>query len=99
VAAPDTSHISVAEVGADILAEKPPAPAPLELDIDAITLAEVGSDLEQLRSELPPVDPDTSAITLAEVGADVLAEKPPAPKPVVPDISHLAIDDSDSSGR
>lgn len=98
IAAPDTSHLSVAELGADILAEKPPQATLPELDIDAITLAEVGSDLEQLHEDLPLVDPDISDITLAEVGADVLPDKPPAPAAVVPDISHLKIADDDTSG-
>lgn len=95
VAAPDISHISVAEVGADLLAEKPAAPAPLELNLEELSLAPAGSPLEQLHDHLPELDPDISGITLAEVGADVLPDKPEPITPVAPNIDHLSVKKED----
>jgi hypothetical protein len=97
-AAPDTSHIKVAEVGVDILEEKPAPTPPLDLNLDDISLAPVGSDLEELHDDLPPLDPDISGITLAEVGADVLPDKEEKPVPAAPNIDHLSVADNEEPG-
>ncbi|WP_101756956.1 hypothetical protein [Oceanicoccus sp. KOV_DT_Chl] len=88
---PDTSHISVATVGEDLLVEKPDSPPPLPLDIDDITLAPAGSELEQIPSDLPPLNPDTSAISMAEPGADILEGQTKPEPPPAPDTTHLSI--------
>lgn len=97
-AVPDTSHIKVAQVGVDLLEEKPAAPPPLDLNLDDITLAPAGSDLEELHEELPPLDPDISGITLAEVGADVLPDKQEKPVSPAPNIDHLSVTNNEESG-
>jgi hypothetical protein len=94
-APPDTSHIKVAEVGVDLLEEKPAPSPPLDLNLDDISLAPVGSDLEELHDDLPPLDPDISGITLAEVGADVLPDKEEKPVPPAPNIDHLSVADNE----
>ncbi|MCR8923294.1 hypothetical protein NO559_10950 [Dasania sp. GY-MA-18] len=88
--APDTSHISVAEVGADISEPKHPAP-PLALDIDDITLAPPGALLEELHEELPELNPDTSSISLAPAGADLLEGQTKPAAPAAPDTSHIKL--------
>ena len=89
--APDTSHISVAATGEDLLVDKPaPAPTP-DLNLEDISLAPAGADLEQLVDALPPLDPDISHISIAEVGADILTEKPDKTVPPPPDTSHLSV--------
>lgn len=62
--APDTSHISVAEVGEDMNPTRP-APVPdLELDLSEFTVADVGAALADKKDkEVPPV-PDTKHIKL-----------------------------------
>ncbi|WP_019529939.1 hypothetical protein [Dasania marina] len=89
-APPDTSHISVAEVGADMLSEPRPEAVPLPLDIDDITLAPAGAILEELHPDLPELNPDISGISLAPAGADLLTEKKPSAPPA-PDTSHLSL--------
>ncbi|WP_339670298.1 hypothetical protein [Dasania marina] len=89
-APPDTSHISVAEVGANILSEPRPEAVPLPLDIDDITLAPAGAILEELHPDLPELNPDISGISLAPAGADLLTEKKPSAPPA-PDTSHLSL--------
>lgn len=89
--APDTSHFSVAGVGEDLLAEKPEAPPPLPLDLDSLSLAPAGSDLEELHYGLPEVNPDTSYLSIAEAGADLLEGQQKQEPPPPPDTSHLRI--------
>ncbi len=89
--APDTAHISVAAAGEDLLTEKPEAPPPLPLDLDAITLAPPGSDLEQLDESLPPLDPDTSNISIADVGADILEGQVKEAPPAAPNTDHISV--------
>ena len=62
-AGPDVSHLSVAEVGADLgQASSSPAEAvdPDELDFE---VADVGSDMNQIKPEPAPPAPDTSHIS------------------------------------
>lgn len=93
--APDTSHISVAGAGADLLVDKPEPPPPLPLNLDDITLAPAGTELEQIKDELPPLDPDTSAISMAEVGADILPDKNTEPAPTAPSTDHIQLSEND----
>jgi hypothetical protein len=84
---PDTSHLSVAEVGADLAPARPQAtPVALSAAMAAMTLAEVGAPLETLHSELPAIVPDTSALSLAEPGELLHPDErrraaPPTPPP------------------
>jgi len=88
----DTSDISAAPVGADVL-ENPPTVDPQPIgDISNISMAEVGADVLE---NPPTVDPqpigDISGITIAEIGADVL-EHPPVVEPQpIDDISGITI--------
>ncbi len=67
--APDTSHLSVAEVGADLaLPQAAAAPVALSAEMAAMTLAPAGATLETLTSDLPTLDPDISALSLAAPG-------------------------------
>ena len=88
----DTSDISAAPVGADVLENPPVVEAQAIGDISDITMAEVGADV----LENPPVvetQPigDISDITMAEIGADIL-ENPPVVEPQpIDDINSITI--------
>lgn len=94
--APDTSHLTAAEVGIDIFEGYERE----ELDVEApdtshISLAEAGEDLQRLVAELEaatPPAPETDHISLAEPGVDIdPSEKTPPPPP--PDVSHIKINE------
>ncbi len=88
---PDTSHLSAAAVGEDLLVDKPDDPPPLPLDLEGLSLAPPGTELEELHSDLQPLDPDISALSMAEPGADILAgETKPAP-PAAPNTDHMSV--------
>lgn len=89
--APDTSHISVAQVGEDLLLEKPEPPPALPLDLENLSLAPAGADLEELRPELPALNPDISDLSIAEAGADLLKEQQNPPPPPAPNTDHITI--------
>lgn len=88
IAAPDTSHITIAEVGADLgpgpRAAPPPAP-----DTSAFSLADVGTTLAPPAPPAPAA-PDVSALTLAPPGAP-LEELRVARAPLAPDTSALQL--------
>jgi len=63
-AAPDTSHITIAEAGADLLPDREPASPPPAPDTGHLSLAPPGAQLEELRDRRPPLAPDTSALAL-----------------------------------
>jgi hypothetical protein len=88
--APDTSHISVAEAGADINPDAPPPAAEPELDLSGMSLAEVGSQLGEEKQEIPLPEPDLSEFSLAEVG-ERLTEESKTPPPPAPDTSHIQL--------
>ncbi len=95
IPAPDTGHISIAEVGADLLTEKPqPAPPPA-LDLDDLSLAPPGTAFETITDKQTVVDPDTSGISIAEVGADILPDKQDKPVTDTPDTTHLSLLNND----
>lgn len=91
--APDTSYLSLAASGADLLsdAEKqhPPVATP---DIDDLSLAPAGATLDVLRNDLPPLAPDISALSLAPAGTELLsAEQRNKPAPAAPNTDHLRL--------
>lgn len=88
--APNTAHISVALAGEDLLVDKPQPPPPLPLNLDGITLAPPGTELEELHDDLPPLNPDISGISIAEVGADIL-ENEPKQAPPPPNTDHISV--------
>jgi len=63
--APDTSHISVAEVGADMNPDRPAPVAELDLDLSDFSVAEPGAQLQDQKDKTEPPAPDTSHIHLA----------------------------------
>lgn len=89
--APDTGHLSVAAAGEDLLTERPETPPSPLLNLDDITLAPAGSDLEQLTEDLPPLDPDTSSISMANIGADILEGQVKKAPPAVPNTDHISV--------
>ncbi|ARN75381.1 hypothetical protein [Oceanicoccus sagamiensis] len=89
--APDTRHLSAAAVGEDLLTEKPEAPPPLPLNLDNISLAPAGTELEQLQDQRPPLDPDISGISIAEAGADLLEGQVKPPPPPAPNTDHMSV--------
>lgn len=93
--APDTSAISLAKAGGDLVsAQELPRPAPVQVDISALSMAAAGTDVlkDEERRPVTPVQVDLSGISLAAVGAplDELREDKPL---VNPDISHLKLAD------
>jgi len=88
--APDTSHLSAAEVGADVLEGVEHAPPPAPPDTSHLNAIDVGDGLlAGVEHAPPPAPPDTSHLSAAEAGADVLEGAAPAPPPPPPDTSHL----------
>lgn len=91
VPAPDTSHLSTAPVGEDLLIDKPEPTPPLPIDISSMDLAPPGSDLEQLKDDTPEINPDTSALSVAQAGAELLeGQKKPEPPPA-PNTDHIGL--------
>jgi hypothetical protein len=93
VAATDTSGITVAEPGADVI-ENPPAVEPQPIgDISDISLAEPGADVLE---NPPAVEPqpigDIGDISLAEPGADLIENPPKKKSAPVPDTSDLSLE-------
>ncbi len=62
--APDTSHITVADVGEDMNPERVAPIADLELDLSSFTVAEPGAELTDKKEKPAPLAPDTSHIKL-----------------------------------
>ncbi len=93
-AAPNTSHLSVAVAGEDLLIEKRQASAPLALDIDGITLAPEGSNLEELPDTRIRLNPDIAYLSIAEAGVNLLDKREEAVATPVPAIDHLSIVDN-----
>ena len=88
----DTSGITVAPVGADVI-ENPVEPAPAEIgDISSISMAEPGADVIENPVRPPPADiGDISDISMAEPGADVLENPPKVTPQPIPDLSELSL--------
>ena len=89
-APPDTSHISIAAVGADLLPERATAMPPPPPDTSTITLAEPGAVLGPQGVAQAIAVPDISHISLAPPGAP-LEELRPERRAATPDISALEL--------
>ncbi|NRA25182.1 MAG: hypothetical protein HRU08_12060 [Oleispira sp.] len=63
--APDTAHISVADVGEDMNPDRVAAVPSLELDLSKFSVAEIGSALADKKEKKVPSVPDTNHIKLA----------------------------------
>ena len=93
--APDTSAMSVARAGGNLVApDELPRPAPVRVDISGLSMAAAGTEVlkESERRQVTPVTVDLSGISMAEVGAplDELREEKTL---VNPDISHIKLAD------
>ncbi|MEE9253829.1 MAG: hypothetical protein V3U43_02755, partial [Pseudomonadales bacterium] len=62
VQVPDTSAMTLSEVGVTLV--EPKQVVPLEVDVSGISVAEVGSDLIELKDEKPAAAPNTDHIEL-----------------------------------
>lgn len=62
--APDTTHISVANVGEDMNPERAEPTPDLDLDLSAFTVAEAGATLVDKKEKKVPAAPDTNHIKL-----------------------------------
>ena len=91
--APNTNHLSIAATGEDLLIDKPVAIAAPNIDIEDITLAPAGAEIDHIQHNLPPLQPNIDGITIAEPGADILEGIIKAPVPPAPNTDHLALDD------
>lgn len=93
-AAPDTSHLDVAQVGDTIpnLAGEVPPPAP---DTAHLDIAPTGADFSEFaRPAAQDLDLDLSDMELAPTGADVLEEKyRKEAAATAPDTGHLSLED------
>jgi hypothetical protein len=89
--APDTSHLSLAAAGTDLLAGQAPEEIPPAPDTQHLSLAAPGTPSTPAHTPPPVVPPDISGLTLAPAGAP-LDEIRPTRKPVNPDISGLQLE-------
>ncbi len=90
--APDTSHLSMGEVGEEIphLVEDVEE---LNPDISALSMGEVGEAIPHLEEAIEELNPDTSGIDLAPEGSDVLEEQYRKQEEVAaPSTDHLALE-------
>lgn len=86
----DLSGLQLAAVGETLVEGE--AFVPLELDLSALVLDEVGADVlrPEERREFIPANVDTSSMNLAAPGGDLGQIKPP-PAPPAPSTDHLSI--------
>lgn len=63
-AAPETAHISIADIGENVHSDEQDLIPDLELDLSGLTVAEVGANLVERPEEEVPSAPDTSHIKL-----------------------------------
>ncbi len=90
--AADTSGISLAPTGANVI-ENPIAVRPQEIgDISAITMAEIGADVIENPVEIVAQKiEDISSITMAPAGSDVLEHSQPVTAQKIGDISAITL--------
>lgn len=88
----DTSGMTVAPVGADVI-ENPVEPVAAEIgDISNISMAQPGADVIENPVKPPPAEiGDISDISMAEPGADVLENPPQVTPQAIADISDLSL--------
>jgi len=92
-AAPDTSHLSVAETGSDLLEEEHRAEE-VVLDVDPdFDLAAPGTDMGQITADAVDVEIDPD-FTVAPPGADMDESEKSAP-PAPPDTTHINLEDGE----
>jgi hypothetical protein len=72
--APDTSHMSMGEVGEEIPQLKS-AVESVNPDVSHLSMGEVGEEIPQLVNEQEQVNPDIDGIDLAPEGSDLLEEQ------------------------
>jgi len=90
---PDTSHLSVAETGSDLLVEEHRAEQ-VVLDVDPdFDLAAPGADLGQITADAVDVEIDPD-FTVAPPGADMDESEKSAP-PAPPDTTHINLEDGE----
>jgi hypothetical protein len=90
---PDTSHLSVAETGSDLLEEAHRAEQ-VVLDVDPdFDLAAPGTDLGQITADVVDVEIDPD-FTVAPPGADMDESEKSAP-PAPPDTTHINLEDGE----
>lgn len=90
--APDTSHISTAEVGST-LDESETIEAIDIPNLDDLNITAMEGELlkEEEKPKTTPVEVDTSGLSVAEAGSDMGQKEDDAPPPA-PDTSHLKVD-------
>jgi hypothetical protein len=94
---PDTSHLSVAETGSDLLEEEHRAEQ-VVLDVDPdFDLAAPGVDLGQITADAVDVEIDPD-FTVAPPGADMDESEKSAP-PAPPDTTHINLEDGEDQQR
>jgi len=88
----DTSSLSVAPVGADVIENPAPVAAQKIDDISNISMAEVGADVIENPVAVPAQKiADISDLTMAEVGVDVLEHPPEVVPQEIGDISDITL--------
>lgn len=92
-AAPDTSYLSLAAAGGNLLQESeraaPPAIVP---DTSDLSVAEIGAPIETLKSDVAPLHPDISGLNLAPAGSDLLTEEERKHvQPAAPNTDHITL--------
>jgi hypothetical protein len=92
-ATPDTSHLSLAAAGGNLVSESErtvvPAATP---DISGLSVAETGAPIETLQRDIAPLHPDTSGLALAPAGTELLTpEQRRQPQTAAPNIDHITL--------
>jgi hypothetical protein len=91
--APDTSHLSMGEVGEDI-PHLESTEETVKPDTSHLSMGEVGEDIPNLEPDVELLDPDTSGIDLAPEGSDMLDEKDRhKDEAEAPNTDHLSLKD------
>jgi hypothetical protein len=91
--APDTSHLSMGEVGEDI-PHLESTEETVNPDTSHLSMGEVGEDIPNLEPDVELLDPDTSGIDLAPEGSDMLEEKDRhKDEAEAPNTDHLSLKD------
>jgi len=88
----DTTGLTVAAIGSDVIENPTPVPAQKIDDISDISMAEVGADVIENPVEVPAqkID-DISDISMAEVGSDVLDHPAEVIPQKIDDISDISL--------
>ena len=91
--APDTSHLTMGEVGEDI-PHLESEQETVDPDTSHLSMGEVGEDIPHLEEAVEELNPDTSGLDLAPEGSDVLEEEYREKEEVeAPNTDHLSLSD------